>query len=121
MLLDGELKMTTFTDAMVQWPEARRLMQRVRRLYIQDNFFYSGIAGCNDITVVTRSGQFEVREDRVPESRAWPMMTPEREVKFMDCASPILGDITAAELLKKIIRMDTTDNIHLMMKATIPN
>jgi 2-methylcitrate dehydratase PrpD len=56
ILLDGPLKMATFTDAMVQRPEVRRLMQRVRRVHVPDEKFYSGMTGYNDIAVTTKRG-----------------------------------------------------------------
>jgi 2-methylcitrate dehydratase PrpD len=121
MLLDGELKMNTFKDAMVMRPEARQLMQRVRRIHIRDEKFYSGISGYNDITIVTSSNRFEVREERVPGSRDWPLSAPEQEEKFIDCASLVLGGSAAADLLGLINQMDTADNIQSMMKATVPS
>ncbi len=119
LLLDGTLKMATFTDAMVQRPAARAMMGRVRRVHIPDEKFYSGIAGYNDITVTTKSGRFEVREDRVPGSRAWPMSEFERDAKFTDCATPILGDSGAAHLLTQIKGVRATGDIRALVKATI--
>lgn len=120
VLLNGGLKVATFTDVMVQRPEARQLMQHVHRIHIRDEKFYSGIADYNNITVVTRSGQFKVREDRVPGSRAWPMNGQEREAKFMDCSSTVLGETAAADLHKQINQIAIADNIRMMMKATVP-
>jgi 2-methylcitrate dehydratase PrpD len=120
LLLDGELKMATFTDAMVQRPEVRQLMKRVHRIHIPDEKFYSGIAGYNDITVVTRTDQFNVREHRVPGSIVWPMSAQERVAKFMDCSSPVLGETAAANLHEQIDQIAAADSIQAMMKATVP-
>jgi 2-methylcitrate dehydratase PrpD len=120
LLLDGKLQMATFTDEMVQRPEARELMQRVHRNYIPDEKFYSGIAGYNDITVTTTTGQFGVREDRVPGSRIWPMSEPDRDAKFIDCATQVLSDQGAADLLKQIKDIRGAHNIRELIKATIP-
>ncbi|MDA0656682.1 MAG: MmgE/PrpD family protein [Proteobacteria bacterium] len=120
LLLDGALKMATFTDAMVQRPAARKIMQRVRRIHIPDEKFYSGIAGYNDISVTTRSGRFEVREDRVPGSRAWPMSDAERDDKFKDCAGLALGASGAANLLDQLKSIRSASTIQALVKATIP-
>jgi 2-methylcitrate dehydratase PrpD len=119
-LLDGVLRMSTFTDEMVQRAEARQLMQRVERIYIPDEKFYSGIAGYNDITVTTKDGEFKVHEDRVPGSRVWPMSEADRDTKFMDCASQILDDSSAADLLKRIKNIRAADDIQAMVRATVP-
>ena len=118
LLLEGTLKMATFTDAMVQRPEARKLMQRVRRIYIPDENFYSGIAGYNDITVTTKNDQFEVREDRVPGSRVWPMSAQERDAKFTDCVTPILGRSKTAALLEQIKHIHSINDIGTLLKIT---
>lgn len=120
LLLDGTLKMATFTDAMVQRPEARQLMQRIHRTHIPDEKFYSGIAGYNDITVTTENERFEVRENRVPGSRAWLMSEQDRDTKFTDCASTVLGEAGTAELLEQIKAMRTASNIRALVKATVP-
>lgn len=119
-LLDGPLKMATFTDTMVQRPEARSLMQRVRRTYIPDEKFYSGIIGYNDIAVTTPRGRFEIREDRVPGSYAWPTSDRDRDAKFMDCATQILEGAEATALLDLIKNCHSSDNVGALIGATIP-
>jgi len=116
-LLDGPIKMASFADAMVQRPEARQLMQRVRRTYIPDDKFYSGIVGHNDIAVTTPRGRFEVREDRVPGSNAWPNSEKDRDAKFMDCASQAMEKAEAAVLLDLIRNCRSADNIGTLAKA----
>ena len=120
LLLDGTLKMSTFTDEMVQRSAARRLMQRVHRVYIPDESFFSGIAGYNDITVTTKDEQFEVREDRVPGSHAWPLSKKDHDAKFSDCASPVLGENRTAELLKQTKIVREIRDIHALVEATVP-
>jgi len=120
-LLDGPIKMTSFTDAMVQRPEVRQLMQRVRRTYIPDDKFYSGIVGHNDIAVTTPRGRFEVREDRVPGSYAWPTSEKDRDAKFMDCATQALDKAEAAALLDLIRNCRSVGNIGTLAKALAPS
>jgi 2-methylcitrate dehydratase PrpD len=98
LLLDRKLTLETFTDAMVQRPQARALMRKVRRYRIADDKVYSGISttGYTDIAVATTRGRFEQHVDRVPGSPAWPMTGADRREKFMDCAARVLGAPGAA-------------------------
>jgi len=96
---DGALTLDTFTDAMVQRPQLRELMKKVRRYRIADDKVYSGIAGYLDISVDTGRGRYELRVDRVPGSPAWPLTAADRKAKFMDCAARALGEGRAAGVL----------------------
>lgn len=120
VLLDGALTMETFTDAMVRRPEARQLMQRVRRIHIPDEKFYSGIVGYNEITVTTGRDRFEVREDRVPGSRAWPLSENDRDDKFVDCARPVLGEAGTTALLAQLKAVQSAGDVRALVKATVP-
>lgn len=118
ILLDGPLRMATFTDAMVQRPKARRLMQRVRRIHIPDEKFYSGMVGHNDIVVSTKRGRFEAREDRVPGSRTWPLSEKDRDDKFIDCATAVVGEAGTARLLDHLKNIGSLDTVSKLTKAT---
>jgi len=120
ILLDGPLTMATFTDPMVQRPEARRLMQKVRRIHIPDEKFYSGMTGHNDIVVATKSDRFEVREERVPGSRGWPLSEKDRDDKFLDCATATLDEAAAGDLLAALKDMRSLDDVGRLAKATAP-
>jgi 2-methylcitrate dehydratase PrpD len=120
ILLDGPLKMATFTDPMVRRPEARRLMQKVHRIHISDEKFYSGMTGHNDIVVITKTGRFEVREERVPGSRDWPLSEKDRDDKFLDCAAAALDDAAADDLLGRLKAMRSLDDVRILAKATVP-
>jgi 2-methylcitrate dehydratase PrpD len=120
ILLDGPLKMATFTDPMVQRPEVRRLMQKVRRIHVPDEKFYSGMTGHNDIVVTTRHGRFEMREERVPGSRVWPLSEKDRDDKFLDCATAALDEAAASDLLAELKAIPTLDDVGGLIKATVP-
>jgi 2-methylcitrate dehydratase PrpD len=119
-LLDGGLTLETFTDAMVQRPQARELIRKVRRYAIADDKLYSGITGYNDLAVRTPRGSFEVRIDRVPGSPAWPMTERDRSVKFMDCAARVLGAAGAERLLELARRARSLPDIRELAQATVP-
>jgi 2-methylcitrate dehydratase PrpD len=98
-LLDGPLKMATFTDELVQRPEAAAIMKKVRRLHIPDEKTYSGIGGTCQIAVTTKTGKYDVKETRVPGSPAWPMADADRDRKFVDGVAPVLGEARTGEIL----------------------
>jgi 2-methylcitrate dehydratase PrpD len=121
ILLDGPLKMATFTDPMVQRPEVRRLMQKVRRIHVPDEKFYSGMTGHNDIVVTTRHGRFEMREERVPGSRGWPLSEKDRDDKFLDCATAARDEAAAGDLLSSLKAMRSLADVGRLAKATMRN
>lgn len=119
-LLDRRLTLETFTDAMVQRPQVRELMRKVRRYSIADDRLYSGISGYTDVAVQTPRGRFELRVDRVPGSPAWPMTEQDRVGKFMDCAARVLGTPGAGHLLDLCRRCRTVPDIRELVRATVP-
>lgn len=120
ILLDGKLTLETFADAMVQRPQVRELMRKVRRYPIADSKLYSGVVGYTDVAVQTPRGCFEIRVDRVPGSPAWPMTEQDRAGKFMDCAARVLGTSGAERLLDLSRRCRTLPDIRELAQATVP-
>jgi 2-methylcitrate dehydratase PrpD len=120
-LLDGPITLGTFTDAMVQRPAVQALMKKVRRFRLPDAKIYSGIAGHNDISVTTPRGSFALRAERVPGSPAWPMTAPDRAVKFIDCAEPMLGKPGAEHLLERIKHCVELSDIRELTIVTVPS
>ena len=102
-MLDGKVGIDTYTDVMVNRPEARALLKKVRRYRIDDGKMYSGAVGYNDVLVRTTRGEFKAREDRAPGSPAWPMSAAERDEKFLDCAGRVLGSAGARRVLDLLV------------------
>ena len=119
-LLDGKVTMETFTDAMVNRPQVRSLMQKVRRYRIEDSRIFSGTIGYNDITIRTRRGEFRMRVDRTPGSPAWPVSAAERDEKFLDCAGQVLGNTGAQALLDLAMNTQSLANVAALSRATVP-
>ncbi|MCC7079512.1 MAG: MmgE/PrpD family protein [Burkholderiales bacterium] len=119
-LLDGKVGIDTFTDVMVNRPEVRALMHKVKRYRIQDSKMYSGSVGYNDVMVRTGRGEQRVREDRAPGSRAWPMSAAERDEKFLDCAGRVLGDVGARRVLDLAIGIRGLDDVGKLARAMVP-
>mgnify|MGYP001428746657 CR=1 FL=1 len=118
-LLDGKVTLESFTDAMVNRPEARSLMQRVKRHRIDDTRTYSGTIGYNDIAIKTTRGEFTQRIDRTPGSPAWPMSAAERDEKFLDCAALVLGDAAARGLLELAMNVGSLEDVGALSRAAV--
>jgi 2-methylcitrate dehydratase PrpD len=119
-LLDGKVGIDTFTDVMVNRPEVRALMQKVKRYRIEDAKMYSGAVGYNDVLVRTTQGEYRVREDRAPGSPAWPVSADERDEKFLDCAGRVLGDVGARRVLALAIGIRNLANVAELARAMVP-
>jgi len=119
-LLDGDLTLETFTDAMVRRPQVRELMGKVRRCRIPDDKTYSGVVGYTDVAIETARGRFEMRVDRTPGSPAWPMTAQDRAEKFLSCAGRVLGAPGAHRLLDLIRNCRTLPDVRELLRATVP-
>jgi 2-methylcitrate dehydratase PrpD len=119
-LLDGPVKMATFTDPMVHRPAAQDIMRKVRRVPIPDEKFYSGITGYNDISVTTPRGVFSAREDRIPGSSLWPVGEANRDTKFIDCAMLVLERGGANSLLEQLKDFRNASDLPTLIASTKP-
>lgn len=119
-VLDGKVGIDTFTDVMVNRPDVRALLQKVRRYRIEDDKMYSGAVGYNDVLVRTTRGEFKARENRAPGSPAWPVTAAERDAKFLDCAGRVLGDVGARRVLDLAIGIASLGNIGDLARAMSP-
>ena len=120
LALDGKLTLETFTDAMVQRPAVRAMMEKTRRYRIEDSGIYSGLVGYNDVAIETGRGRFAMRVDKVPGSPAWPLTAQDRVEKFMDCAGRVLGQPGAARLLGLLERCAELPDMREPIRATVP-
>lgn len=119
-VLDGKVGIDTFADTMVQRPEARALLKKVRRYRIEESKMYSGAVGYNDVTVRTTRGEYKRRENRAPGSPDWPMTAAERDEKFLDCAGRVLGGIGARRVLGLAIGARALGNVAELARAMVP-
>jgi 2-methylcitrate dehydratase PrpD len=119
-VLDGKVGIDTFTDVMVQRPEVRAMMKKVRRYRVEDSKMYSGAVGYNDVMVRTTQGEYKRREHRAPGSSDWPMSASERDEKFLDCAGRVLGDVGAKRVLDLALAARSLGNIAELARATVP-
>ncbi len=119
-LLDGKLTLQSFTDAMVNRPQVRDLLQKVRRYRIDDSRTFSGTVGYNDIMIRTPRGEFRMHVDRTPGSPAWPMSAAERDEKFLDCAGRVLGNTEALALLDLALNSQSLADVGELSRAAVP-
>jgi 2-methylcitrate dehydratase PrpD len=119
-LLDGKVTLESFADEMVNRPEVRRLMQKVRRYRIEDSRTFAGTVGYNDITVRTPRGEFKMHVDKTPGSPVWPVGADERDQKFLDCAGRVLSGAEAQTLLDLLLNCRSLADVGLLVRATVP-
>ena len=119
-LLDGKVTLESFTDEMVNRPDVRRLMQKVRRYRIEDSRTFSGTVGYNDLTVRTTRGEFKMHVDKTPGSPAWPVSSDERDEKFLDCAGRVLSGAEARTLLDLLLNCRSLADVGPLVRATAP-
>jgi 2-methylcitrate dehydratase PrpD len=119
-VLDRKVTMESFTDAMVQRPAARAMMQKVQRLRVPDTKIYSGTIGYTDLEIVTKRGTFKRRVDRSPGTAQWPMSAADHEEKFLGCVARVLGDARARELYDLTCRMEALPDVRALTGATVP-
>ena len=120
LLLDGKLTLETFTDPMVQRPEIRKLIPKVKRCRMEAEGTFSGIFGYTDVVIVTKQGRFETRVEHTPGSPAWPMSDDDRVEKFLDSAGRVLGTVGAQRLLGLLDNCASLADISELVKATVP-
>ncbi|MBU2053933.1 MAG: MmgE/PrpD family protein [Proteobacteria bacterium] len=119
-LLDGKVTLESFTDEMVNRPEVRRLMQKVRRYPIDDSRTFAGTVGYNDLTVKTARGEFKLHVDKTPGSPVWPVSAAERDEKFLDCAGRVLSGEEARRLLEMLLNCQSLTDVGVLARATAP-
>lgn len=119
-LLDGKLTLDSFTDAMVQRPQIRALMKKVKRERIEAEGTFSGAVGYADVSVETTRGNFQLRVDKTPGSPEWPMTPADLAEKFLDCAARTLGAQAAARLLAALEQLDTLPDARQAMQLAAP-
>jgi 2-methylcitrate dehydratase PrpD len=119
-LLDRKLTLETFTDPMVQRPEARALTAKVRRYRVDDPKRYSSKVGYTDVAITTKRGRFSVRAERVSGSPEWPMNAAESREKFIHNASRVLGARGADRLHDLVWRLKSLPDVAALSAATIP-
>jgi 2-methylcitrate dehydratase PrpD len=120
LLLDGQLGLATFTDAMVNRPAIRDLMKKVKREKIPDAKIYSGISGYTDLMVKTTREKFQLRIEDVPGSIQWPLSADDKKNKFIDCAQRILGVDQANTVFQVISKLQHVTDIGQLMQAIVP-
>ncbi len=120
VLLDGKLTLETFTDPMVQRPDVRRLMAKVKRYRIEAAGTFSGVVGYTDVMIATSRGRYSLRVDHAPGSPEWPMTEADRDGKFLDCAGRVLGEPGAQHLLGLLRGFETLPDIRPLIRATVP-
>ena len=120
LLVDGNLSLDTFSDAMVMRPEIRALMSKVKRYRIEAEGTFSGTIGYTDVAINTRRGSFSIRQEHAPGSPQEPMTPADIREKFMDCSRGFLGEAGARSLLGQLEKLMTAGNVADLLRDAFP-
>ena len=120
LFLDGRITLESFTDPMVNRPEVRKFMPKVKRYRIEAEGTFSGVVGYTDVAIDTKRGKFTIREEHAPGSPEAPMTPADRVEKFMDCAGRVLGERGAKGLLDQLSKLETIPNVAKVIASTSP-
>jgi 2-methylcitrate dehydratase PrpD len=108
-LVDGEIKLATFTDEAVMRPEVRSLMDRIEYREASDpedeggNGFSVAERGYARVKFVTRSGEEQETFVRTPRGAPGePFTREEVDAKFIDATGAVLGRDGASVLLDRL-------------------
>jgi len=98
-ILEGDLKLESYTDAMMKRPEVRSLMSKITRHLVPDTKSYAGTVGYTDVEIKTKRGSFKRRVQQEETRYAWIVTDEEHNEKFTKCATSIIGAERAKKLL----------------------
>ena len=114
-LLDGALRLDTFTDEAVNAPAARAMMKRVR-VHLVEGEVKHGVPKPAIVTVKTRDGRtFRQRGERSRGNASWPLSMEDIHGKFRDCASRKLAPGKIDELLGILTSLETLPDVRSLM------
>lgn len=102
VLLDGDIGIGSFDDAMVRRPAVRERMARVGRFAIPHASRFNGLTGWSEIVVEANGRRIERRIDRTPGSPDWRLTPDEQTAKFLDCATRAMPRPEAEALLARL-------------------
>lgn len=112
-LMFGSLKLSDFTDDAVAEPSVRNIMNLVSAEPHPDSDMNSTKHFFAEVRVMTKDGQELTARVESPLGRSRDNPFPEGalELKFMNCAAPIIGDASAAILRDRLLDLQSVANI----------
>ncbi|MEK6711641.1 MAG: MmgE/PrpD family protein [Nitrospinota bacterium] len=115
LLLDGALRLDTFTDGAVNAPAARAMMERVR-VHMAEGEVPHGAPKPATVTVRTRDGRtFRQRGERSRGNASLPLSREEIHGKFRDCARRRLAPGKIEKVLGVLVALENLPDIRSLM------
>lgn len=116
-LLDGAVTLDSFTDRMVQRPEAKRLMSLTRR----ETFPGAVYTGTETVTVEMNDGRsYTGTCDDFAGGFRRPLTEAQLRDKFLDCAAHSLGPAGAKDVFASVSSLDTLSDVCQLTGLMIP-
>jgi 2-methylcitrate dehydratase PrpD len=110
--LDGRAGIHQYTDAAVQRPEARALMERVKTVPVS-----GGALGSRVVLRLKDGQELEETVDRAHGNPADPLTTDEILGKFHECAATLMPEERRNRVVALCGRLETLENVHELGEA----
>jgi 2-methylcitrate dehydratase PrpD len=122
-LLHGKLSLAQFSDASVQDPRVRALMQRVRLVHPDQDKINWDTPGPAAVEIVLNSGVRRQQRTEIPKGDPdLPLTWAELVAKFQDCAATVLADAQIQEAIQHIAHLEELSILKpLMASLTLPD
>ncbi len=105
--LDGRAGIHQYTDAAVQRPEARALMERVTTVPVS-----GGPLGSRVVVRLKNGQELEETVDRAHGNPADPLTTDEILGKFHECAATLMPEVQRNRVVALCGRLETLEHVH---------
>ncbi|MEE9240468.1 MAG: hypothetical protein V3U53_04695, partial [bacterium] len=116
ILMDGTLRLDTFTDEAVNEPAAQAMIEKVHVHLAEEPGWEEGTARPATVTVRKKDGEtLQKRGERSRGTALWPLSEEEVHEKFRDCAERKLGPEKAGEALSILTSLEEQSSVHPLM------
>jgi len=115
-LLDGQVGLTTFSDAALQRPQVRALMAKVRTVE-EDAEGHGTSSGWAEVGIRLKNGRERWRRVENPRgSPQRPLSWDELVAKFNDCARQVLPEELRRRAVALVADLDSLDDVRELME-----
>jgi len=116
LMVDGELRLSTFTDAAVSDSHIQGLMKRIHVRVAENLEWAQGTGRPALVTVRTRDGRtLQKRRQGSRGNAAWPLTDEELRAKFRDCAGARLGPVKTEAVIEQLAGLEKLADIRTLI------
>jgi hypothetical protein len=86
---------------------------------VPDTKSYAGTIGYTDVELATKKGTFKRRVQQSETRAAWIVTDAEHDAKFLECATPILGQEQAQKVLDLARKCPQLEDVSTLAQSTM--